>query len=138
MLATRQPGPVEEAPLPPTDAATTSACAALLAALPAEIDPGVERRDVVGAPDRVAAWGEPAVVLRCGVPEPERVTEAVQINRVDWSVRDSGGGFEWTTVGRPVAVSVELPDPYEENGFAELIIPLTGPITSTLPAPPPG
>ncbi len=133
MLVRAQPGPVEVAPPPPADAATTSACAALLAALPAEIDPGVERRAVTGAPDRAAAFGDPAVVLRCGVPEPERVTEAVQINRVDWSVRDSGAGYEWTTVGRGPAVSVELPDVYEQRGFAELIVPLTGPVTATLP-----
>ena len=125
-------GPVEVAALPAADAATVSACAALLAALPAEIDPGVERRPVSGAADRAAAYGDPAVVLRCGVPAPERVTEPVQINRVDWSVRDSGAGFEWTTVGRSPSVAVELPDVYEERGFAELIVPLTGPVAATL------
>jgi hypothetical protein len=130
-------GPVDVPALPEAEGSTRSACAQLLAALPAEIDPGVGRRPVTGDPERIAAYGDPAVVVRCGVPAPERITEAVQINRVDWSVRDSGAGFEWTTVGRAATVSVELPDVYEERGFAELIVPLTGPITATLPAPTP-
>ena len=134
--APKQTGPVEVQDLPAVDADTRRACAALLAALPAEIDPGVERRPVTGEPDRAAAYGDPPVVVRCGVRPPERIVEVVEINRVPWSLRDSGPGFEWTTIGRTTTVSVELPDAYEQRSFAELIVPLTGPVAATLPAEP--
>jgi hypothetical protein len=79
-----------------------------------------------------AAFGDPPVVLRCGVPEPERVLELVTVNDVDWAVRDSGAGYTWTTTGRSPALEVELPDAYEN--FGELIVPLTGPVAQHLPA----
>jgi hypothetical protein len=123
---------VEVPALPEAEGSTRAACAALLAALPTELDPGVERRPVDGAGDRAAAYGDPPIVIRCAVPTPERIVEAVEINRVTWSVRDSGPGFEWTTTGRTTTVSVDIPDAYDN--FAELIVPLTGPIAATLPA----
>jgi hypothetical protein len=122
-------GPVE-VDAPPVAGEQAAACAALVAGLPEEIDPGVERRDVEGSA-QAAAYGDPPVVLRCGVAEPERVTEQVTINRVDWSVRDSGGGFTWTTIGREPALEVVIPDAYEN--FGELIVPLTGPVAQHLP-----
>ena len=134
MLVRAQSGPVEVAALPPADPATASACAALLAALPPEIDPGVERREVTGAPDRVAAWGDPAVVLRCGVPAPGPLVQLLEVNRVQWSVTSSEAGSEWTTVGRAPTVSVMIPKDYEQSGGAELILPLSPSILATLPA----
>jgi hypothetical protein len=89
---------------------------------------------VTGATERVAVYGEPPVVVRCGVVEPERVTEQAEINTVPWSIRDSGGSFTWTTIGRTVAVEVVLPDAYEENGFAELIVPLSDAVSASVPA----
>jgi len=116
-----------------------SACADLVAELPAEIDPGVERRDVEPA-DRFAAWGEPAVVLECGVPRPDREEPPAIVNGVAWTVRDIGAGFRWTTRDLVVNVAVDIPDDYP-NG-AELVNPLAAPITATLElapdAPPPG
>ena len=93
------------------------------------------RRPVTGATERVAAYGEPPVVVRCGVPEPERVTEGAEINGVPWSIRDSGAGFTWTTTGRTTTVEVVLPDAYEANGFAELIVPLSDAVTASIEAP---
>ena len=106
-------------------------CAALVAALPGEIDPGVARRPVVAATDRTAAWGDPAVTLECGVPEPDRPDQPTRVNGVTWSVRDIGAGFRWTTRGLAVFVAVDIPDAYD-NG-AELVNPLAGPLQATLP-----
>jgi hypothetical protein len=113
-------------------AEAASACAALVAALPDEIDPGVRRRPVEGDATRTAAWGDPAVVLQCGVEPPDRPEEPAQVNGVLWSVRDIGAGFRWTTEELAVPVAVEIPDAYE-NG-AELVNPLAEPLLATLPA----
>ena len=124
-------GPVAlPAPSTSLDAAAASACAALLEALPDEIDPGVTRRPVEAAPDRLTAWGDPPVTLECGVALPDRPEEPVIVNDVMWSVRDIGPGFRWTTTDRAVNVAVEIPDAYD-NG-AELVNPLAAPIEQTL------
>ena len=106
-------------------------CDALIAALPDEIDPGVRRRPVAREAGRTAAWGDPAVTLECGVPEPDRPDEPAEVNQVRWTVRDIGAGFRWTTSDRAVFVAVDIPDRYE-NG-AELVNPLAEPISRTLP-----
>ena len=114
---------------PPPD--SVAPCAALVAALPDEIDPGVRRRPVAGDAARTAAWGDPAVTLECGVPEPDRPDEPAEVNGVTWSVRDIGAGFRWTTRDSSVLVAVDIPDAYE-NG-AELVNPLAEPLLATLP-----
>jgi hypothetical protein len=114
--------------LSPADA---QACRALLAALPDEIDPGVARRPVEGDDGRSAAWGDPAVVLQCGVAESDRPEEPAQVNGVLWSVRDIGAGYRWTTQDRRPAVAVEVPDAYAN--VAELVVPLAEPVQSAVP-----
>jgi len=60
---------------PPLNAAADAPCTKLLGALP------ITLADLAGRPARstwtyVAAWGDPAVVLRCGVPRPSGLTAA--------------------------------------------------------------
>jgi hypothetical protein len=112
------------------DESVRAMCAALMAALPDEIDPGVSRRAVTGDATRTAAWGDPAVTLECGVPVPDRPDQPAQVNGVVWSVRDIGAGFRWTTSGLAVPVAVDIPDAYENA--AELVNPLAGPLKATL------
>jgi hypothetical protein len=126
-------GPVD-VPVPSVAPAVRAVCTTLLGALPDEVDPGVERREVVGDASLTAAWGDPAVTLQCGVPEPDRPEEPVVVNGVAWSVRDIGAGFRWTTRDRRVLVAVDVPQDYE-NG-AEIVNPLSGPIASAVPAEP--
>jgi hypothetical protein len=130
------PAPSGAPALSPADA---QACRALLDALPDEIDPGVERRPVEGPdgrPDgRTAAWGDPAVVLQCGVAESDRPEEPAQVNGVLWSVRDIGAGYRWTTQDRVPAVAVDVPDAYPN--VAELVVPLADPVEQAVPLPAP-
>jgi hypothetical protein len=107
-------------------------CAELVAALPEEIDPGVERRPVTGDAERTAAWGEPPVTLQCGVEPPERLGSPVVVNDVAWTVDDIGPGFRWTTSDRAVLVAVETPDAYDNP--VELIFPLSPAVARTVPA----
>ena len=135
--SSQDPAPVDPAPLvlpvpAGATAAVETACRALLGALPQEIDPGVARRAVEGTPARLAAWGEPPVVLECGVAAGSPTDPPVTVNGVEWTVRDTGDGFLWSTIGRTVNVSVAIPGAYE-NG-AELVNPLAAPVERSLPA----
>ncbi|WP_077058621.1 DUF3515 domain-containing protein [Streptomyces sp. MP131-18] len=113
-------GPRIEPPTPVGEAA--DACRALTADLPERVD-GAER----GEPDRespfTAVWGDPAIVLRCGVDEPQVLTpgsetydpvgaEFVGVNEVSWLLEEESGGARFTTVEREVFVEMTVPDSY--------------------------
>ena len=59
------------------------------------------------------AWGDPAIVLVCGVDRPAGYVagvSAIQINGVQWYVdTDDPDTTVWTTVDRPVYVQISLP-----------------------------
>ena len=62
-----------------------------------------------------AAWGDPAIVLRCGVPRPAALTRTAQlvsVNGVDWFAEELTGGYVFTTYGRQAYVEVTVPDDY--------------------------
>jgi hypothetical protein len=110
-------GKAVEVEAPDLDGEAASSCQALLDALPATVD-GAERRDVVppGAP--AAAWGDPAIVLRCGVPMPEEFDEFAacqETEGVGWFIPEeqltgNRGQITMTTIGRAVNVEVHLPE----------------------------
>ena len=124
-------GPVDVPGAAFSDARVQAACAALIEALPDEVDPGVTRRPVSGDARSTAAWGDPPVTLECGVPEPDRPEEPIFVNGVQWSVRDIGAGFRWTTRDRAPAVAVDIPSAYE-NG-AEIINPISTTLQQAVP-----
>ncbi|KWW99636.1 hypothetical protein LI90_1275 [Carbonactinospora thermoautotrophica] len=107
---------------PPADAAR--ACAALHHALPRKLD-GQDRRRVTTDSPLVAAWGDPPIVLRCGVPVPaayQPTSQVVTINGVDWFPEQLTRGYVFTTVGRVANVEVSVPDAYapEVNPLVDL------------------
>ena len=75
------------------------------------------RRRVDPGDGYAAAWGDPAIELRCGVPRPDGLTAVSpceHTNGVDWFIpvsQQSGGTSEviMTTVGRAVNVEVTVP-----------------------------
>ena len=85
-------------------------CAALARALPDGLD-GRDRRDVAPASRRTAAWGDPAVVLRCGVARPPGLTgsEVVEVERVAWVLAESGQAYVFTTTGPTTYVELRVP-----------------------------
>jgi hypothetical protein len=94
----------------PAPSAGSSACTAALRHAPARVL-GEERTPlgVTGA----AAWGRPAVVLRCGLPEPGPTSlPCLSVNGTDWVVDDSGDPLVFTTFGRSPAVEVSVPASY--------------------------
>lgn len=94
-------------PVEPGPGATDPACAQVLVQLPSELN-GAPRRETTG--QSTAAWGDPAVELRCGVQPLGPTTDpCVPVAGVDWVFREIGGNTTYTTYGRVPAVEVRLP-----------------------------
>ena len=89
-----------------------------MAALPAHVS-DQSRRHTSGSP-LGAAWGDPAIVLRCGVGAPEGYepgSPCQRVNGVDWfvpedQIEDQGSDVLLTTIGRSPAVEVAVPSDY--------------------------
>jgi hypothetical protein len=104
-------GPVTVTAPPAGSAATERTCARVLGALPTALG-GRSARPVTAAPDRVVAWGNPAVVLRCGVPAvtvPPDTNKQFEISGVRWLAAARGSVVLFTTTDRTVPVEVTVP-----------------------------
>ena len=103
---------------PDADAAVRSACKEYVAAVPDRMA-GQAQRDVDDA-GRGAAWGDPAIVLTCGVEQPEgftKVSACQNWDGVDWYVPEDEFGdhpvdVTMTTVGRSPRIRVRVPADY--------------------------
>jgi hypothetical protein len=110
--------------------ADRTACGHLLDALPARVG-DQPHRAVTGSP-YAAAWGDPAIVLRCGVGTPEgydRFARCQRADGVDWfvpesTIRDQQEDAVMTTIGRSPAVEVRLPARYRPEGAASVMVDL--------------
>jgi hypothetical protein len=94
-------------------------CAQVTRSLPREVAAGVGRRVLRPDDATVAAWGDPPVVLRCGVPAGSPRDDPYEFDGVRWALHDTGASRTWTTLGRAVNVEVVVPDAYD--GQAELL-----------------
>jgi hypothetical protein len=97
-----------------------AACAALSGKLPARLD-GHARREVNPASSLTAAWGDPPITLRCGVPRPAALGPAAAltvVNKISWFPEPVGSASpsRFTEVGREAYVEVTLPGRYEPAG----------------------
>ncbi|MCU1675575.1 MAG: putative lipoprotein [Frankiales bacterium] len=119
------------APTPP--AAAADACSALLTHLEHGVA-GRSRRPVQPVSPYTAAWGDPPVTLRCGVPTkaPDASATEADIGGVTWRVRRAGDVVQWDAEGRAVGVEVRIPvaDNAQENVIADIGVA----ITATVPA----
>lgn len=93
-------------------------CAALVAGLPDVVADAVAR-EVRDDPAGVAAWGDPVIVLRCGVelpPEYRPDAQLAEIDGVAWLPVEGRGGTFFATVDRDPIVEVAVPDDYAPEG----------------------
>lgn len=127
-------GPVEvPAPTPAPDVAAD--CARFTAALPTELSTVGERREVTPESALTAAYGDPPVGVRCGVPQPTALTPdspLVEVDGVKWLPQELTGGWRLTSVGRTANVEVTVPD--EQGPAPSVAADLAPTITATLPA----
>ena len=90
-------------------------CTSLLGELPDVVSDAVTR-DVEPAELPAAAWGEPPIVLRCGVgfpPEYQPDATLTEIDGVAWLPAEGVGGVFFATVDRDPIVEVAVPDDYD-------------------------
>jgi hypothetical protein len=104
-------------PAPPEpDTATQQACTTVFAALPVQLDELAPRKTNTNS-SFVAAWGDPAVVLRCGVSRPAELAPQsaefiVGVNTVQWLPRQTSEVTVWTSTDRVVFIELSLPKQY--------------------------
>lgn len=118
--------------VPPVTPEAGERCPALMSRLPPDLDRKPSRP--VQADSRFAyAWGDPAIVLRCGVDRPAGWVigaPAIQIDGVQWYVDTADPETTvWTTVDRPVYVEVRLPRGVDSAPVTAL----TAPVAEALP-----
>ena len=80
----------------------------------------------------VAAWGDPAIIARCGLdPLVPTTLDCVTVDGVDWVVRQLTDGSAATTYGRDPAIEVLAPGSY---GAVPLLLPAFTAVARSLPA----
>lgn len=79
----------------------------------------------------VAAWGDPAIIARCGLPALEPTTfDCVDVDGTDWVVRELSDGTAMSTYGTDPAIEVLVPEDY---GPGPLLLPAFGAVAEELP-----
>ena len=110
---------------PPEPKATAAdACRSLVAALP-DVARRCRRRAVEPDSDLTAAWGDPPIVLRCGVDRPaayEPTSLLGTYDDVDWLPVEADDGYVFYATGRVAWVEVAVPSAYapESNPLIDL------------------
>jgi hypothetical protein len=107
-------GGVEDPDVPDSQRA---ACASLVEALPTTVSS--QPRETT-ATRYAASWGDPAIVLRCGVPAPgekDKFAPCQTVDGVDWVAPESASDDQradvtLTTVGRVPRVELTVPARY--------------------------
>jgi len=106
-------------------------CRELVEALPEKLA-DAPRRKTSGS-EYAAAWGDPAIVLRCGVPLPGSYATDPCITRdgIGWSIplqqtEDQDTDIVMTLAHRDLIVQVRVPRHYRPNGAMEVMADLGG------------
>jgi hypothetical protein len=137
-------GDAPEVNVPAPDDEAARACRELARDLPRRVA-GQERGTLDQDTPYAAVWGDPAIVLRCGVPRPEILTpgsdtydptdtDSFEVNGVSWLLEEESDGVRSTTTGRTVFVEVTMPDDYETVGNP--LIDLAPPVDEHIPVDP--
>ena len=132
--------PPVTASAPPHAAAEAAPCTKVLEQLPVTLGK-LAPRVVHTTPDSpyVIAWGDPPVVLRCGVDKPKDLYPGSSVEFVTagpdtgpfYDVTSANGANVFTTVDRAAYISVTVPSAYQG---ADVMPPLSAAIAKALPA----
>jgi Protein of unknown function (DUF3515) len=129
----REELPVVPVDVPPVTPEAQASCPTLMAKLPLDLA-GQGSRRVQSASPFAYAWGDPPIVLVCGIDRPAGLTSTtglIQINGVQWLVDTSrSDAIVWTAVDRPVYVQVQVPASTDSASVTEI----TSHLAATLPA----
>ncbi len=97
----------------PTTMGSAVDCKGLLSDLPPSVADQPRRTVEDGL---AGAWGDPPIVLRCGVEKPASLkptSQCHEVNGVGWLAERESDGWLFTTIGRELYVSLEVPTNYE-------------------------
>ncbi|MFE2066857.1 DUF3515 domain-containing protein [Streptomyces sp. NPDC059467] len=114
------------AAVPHPGAAVTKLCRHLDEVLPTKVDK-LSRRDPEPASPLTAGWGgDPAIILRCGVDRPAKMSDpeadGVEVNGVGWLLEQRADkSFRFTTTLRKAYVEVTIPAGRTGDGMAPLV-----------------
>lgn len=113
----------------PFEGAETPECHAVGAKWPLRVG-SAEWRETAVDSVTVAAWGDPAIIARCGAVPPGPTTQqCLDIGGVDWILEELDDGVAFTTYGRDPAIEVLVPDAYDTP---PLLLPAFGPAAETI------
>ncbi|MGL4743617.1 MAG: hypothetical protein ACRCXL_04420 [Dermatophilaceae bacterium] len=111
-------------------AGRSAGCAAAASLWPDDVS-GLSRRPTEPESSAVEAWGDPAVVARCGVRAvPPTDTECIEVDGVGWIPEELSDGIRFTSFGTDPAVEVLVPDVYAPE---PLLLPVFAPAANALP-----
>ena len=126
------PLPAVSVAAPPSPStATQRACVAVFAKLPVQLGTLAPRKTDTNS-SFVVAWGDPAIVLRCGVTKPAllgspEAAQLLDVNSVIWQPDPQKTKTVYTTVDRSVYIEVTVP------AGADQPLPLLAPAIQALP-----
>jgi hypothetical protein len=125
--------PAEAPQLAPSPA---TVCRALVARLP-DVLGGLNRRPVTAGAEQNAAFGDPAIVLSCGV-SPAAVPQDAQLlglSNVCWFPEERSGETVWHSVDREVPLRVVVPKAADGSWLVNLSAPIVATVPATAPGP---
>jgi hypothetical protein len=79
----------------------------------------------------VRAWGDPAIIARCGLPAIGPTTDTcLDVSGIDWVAHQLTDGVRFTTYGRSPAIEVLVPSAYKPE---PLVLPAFGAAAAAIP-----
>jgi hypothetical protein len=112
-------------PLPPLDPIVEQTCAGLIADLPSKLAQQ-RQRPVKPANKYAAAWGDPPIMLYCGVPSHTVAADAqiFAVNGVEWVTYTTNTATTWTSISLSTQIELRIPDDYQEKASQYILNPL--------------
>jgi Protein of unknown function (DUF3515) len=111
-------------------AAASAACRSASAHWPKTVG-GQSLRTTSPSSDAVRAWGDPAIIARCGVaPVSPTTDQCLTVSGIDWVAHPLSDGVRFTTYGRSPAIEVMVPSAYKPE---PLLLPAFGAAAAVIP-----
>lgn len=96
---------------PETDGTTTEVCSEFVDELPDTLM-DAERAEIRPESEIMAAWGDPPISLRCGVPRPDNLQPdslLEEVNGIPWLPQPEDDPTMFTAVGHEAYVELQVP-----------------------------
>jgi len=110
--------------------AGSAACRSAAAHWPKTVG-GQSLRSTSPSSAAIRAWGDPAIIARCGLPAIGPTTDpCIGVSGIDWVAHQLTDGVRFTTYGRTPAIEVLVPSAYKPE---PLLLPAFGVAASAIP-----